>query len=129
MKERLKLLRKSQNLTQCEFGKRIGMSDVAISYMESGRTALSEQNVKLICLTFRVREEWLRHGTGEMLEEEAQLSGDDQELLGLFHSLSPRARKLLIEYAAKLIADAQALREEVLSAEKWVNPIHSMKRA
>jgi transcriptional regulator with XRE-family HTH domain len=110
MKYRLKHLRKALGLTQREFGEEVGMSDVAISYMESGRTAISKQNIHLICLTFGVREEWLTNGSGDMLDDEASLTEYERQILNLYRRLSPLARKLFIEYAEKLIADEQALR-------------------
>jgi transcriptional regulator with XRE-family HTH domain len=110
MKERLKSFRKSQGLTQGQFGERIGMTDAAISHMESGRTAISEQNIKLICLTFGVCEKWLRAGTGDMLNDEAALSGYEKNLLGFFRDLSSKARRMLVEYAEKLVSDERELR-------------------
>ena len=112
MKDRLKILRKSLDLTQGEFGEKIGMSDVAISHMESGRNAISDQNAKLISLTFGCREEWLKEGTGDMMDDESLLSERERRLLGLFRKLSPRAREMLIEYAEKLISDEETLRGE-----------------
>jgi transcriptional regulator with XRE-family HTH domain len=112
MKERLKKLRKTLGITQGEFGKKIGMSDVAISYMESGRTALSKQNIRLICLTFGVREDWLENGNGDMMNDEAVLSDKERRLLALFRQLSPRAREILIEYAENILSDEKKLRHE-----------------
>jgi transcriptional regulator with XRE-family HTH domain len=112
MKYRLKQLRKALGLTQREFGERVGMSDVAISYMESGRTAISKQNIHLICLTFGIREEWLKNGSGDMLDDEASLTEYERRVLNLYRQLSPLARKMFIEYAEKLLADEQALRGE-----------------
>ncbi|MDR1785615.1 MAG: helix-turn-helix domain-containing protein [Spirochaetaceae bacterium] len=109
MKERLKQLRKTLDLTQSAFGKKIGVSDVAISHMESGRTALSKQNVRLICLTFGVREEWFRSGAGDMLDQAAVLSAGEKRLLEVFRQLSPTARRMLIEYAEKLAADEREI--------------------
>jgi transcriptional regulator with XRE-family HTH domain len=118
MRERLKILRKSLGLTQGEFGKKIGMSDVAISHMESGRTALSEQNTKLICLTFGVNEKWFREGLGEMIDEWAQLTLREQRFLAVFEKLSQIAQEMLIEYAEKLKKDEQTLRGETPEALK-----------
>jgi transcriptional regulator with XRE-family HTH domain len=146
MKYRLKHLRKALGLTQREFGEEVGMSDVAISYMESGRTALSKQNIHLICLTFGIREEWLENGSGDMLDDEASLTEYERQILNLYRRLSPIARKMLIEYAEKLIADEKALRGESLEAQKQaprgmtqpqeapqgdergINPIHNKDR-
>jgi transcriptional regulator with XRE-family HTH domain len=117
MKYRLKQLRRALGLTQREFGERVGMSDVAISYMESGRTAISKQNIHLICLTFGIREEWLENGSGDMLDDEASLTEYERRVLNLYRQLSPLARKMLIEYAEKILADEQALRGEAPADE------------
>jgi transcriptional regulator with XRE-family HTH domain len=113
MKERLKTFRKSLGLTQAEFGKKIGMTDASISHMEAGRTAISDQNIKLICLTFGVCEEWLRNGKGEMMDEEA-LSEREKRLLNFFGRLSPTARNMLLEYAEKIASDEHTLRGQAL---------------
>jgi transcriptional regulator with XRE-family HTH domain len=118
MKYRLKQLRKALGLTQMEFGKEIGVSDVAVSYMESGRTAISDQNLHLICLTFKVREAWLRDGVGVMVDEEAILAVDEKQLLDLFRKMSPSAQRLFIEYAEKLISDELAIRGEAQEASQ-----------
>jgi transcriptional regulator with XRE-family HTH domain len=121
MKQRLKELRKYLKLTQGEFAEKIGMTDASMSHMESGRTALSEQNIKLICLTFGVREEWLRGGKGEMFDDEAQLSEWERRLLVLFRKLSPGAQEAFIDYVEKLVALATneaVLGKEVLAALK-----------
>jgi transcriptional regulator with XRE-family HTH domain len=110
MKERLRQIRKVLGLSQAEFGKKIGMSNVAVSYMELGRTALSEQNIRLICLSFGVREEWFRTGRGDMLDEEAALSAGEKRLIEVFRRLSPAARRMLIEYGEKLLADEREIR-------------------
>ena len=117
MKDRLKEFRKSLGLTQGEFGKKIGMSDVAISHMESGRTAISRQNAQLISLTFGVRQEWLEDGIGEMMDAEAELSDYERRLLEFFRQLSPKARRMLLEYAEKLASDEAELRGEAPEAE------------
>jgi transcriptional regulator with XRE-family HTH domain len=110
MKDRLKQLRKFLRLTQGEFGEKIGMTDASVSHMESGRTALSKQNIRLICLVFGVREAWLESGEGEMLDDEALLSEREKRLLELFRRLSPKAQRMVIEYAEKLLDDEEAIR-------------------
>jgi transcriptional regulator with XRE-family HTH domain len=117
MKDRLKELRKSLGLTQGEFGKKIGMSDVAISHMESGRTAISKQNTLLICSIFKANEEWLETGKGEMMNEAATLSKKGERLLSIFGQLSPRAQNMLIEYAEKLASDEATLRGDTQPGE------------
>lgn len=74
MNERIKQLRKELGLTLEKFGERLGVSKVAISLIENGKNALTDQMFKSICREFNVREEWLRNGEGEIF---VQMSYDD----------------------------------------------------
>jgi transcriptional regulator with XRE-family HTH domain len=69
MNERLKKLRKTLDLTQQEFAGRIGIARGNIAAYETGKNALSDAVISLICREFNVNEEWLRDGTGEMFIE------------------------------------------------------------
>lgn len=64
--ERVKVLRKELNLTQEEFGERIGVKKTSISNIESGQRNLTDHMFNSICRDFHVSPEWLRDGTGEM---------------------------------------------------------------
>jgi transcriptional regulator with XRE-family HTH domain len=111
-------LRKSLGLKQVEFAKKLGLTSAAISAIELGKAPLTEANIHLIALTFNVREEWLEKGEGDMMDDEAQLSDHERQLLAFFRELSPLARKMLLEYAEKLISDEKALRNKDDSGEK-----------
>lgn len=65
MQNRIKTLRKKLNLTQEEFGKRLGMKKNSISQIENGINSLTEQLLVSICREFNVSEEWLRTGDGD----------------------------------------------------------------
>jgi HTH-type transcriptional regulator/antitoxin PezA len=73
MHERIKMLRKYLNLTQQAFAGRIGLKQNSIALIESGKRNISNQAIFGICREFRVNEQWLRTGEGEMfvLVEEA----------------------------------------------------------
>ena len=62
MNERLIYIRKSLDLTQEQFGNRLGVTRAAISRLESGGRNITEQMIMSICREFNVREEWLRDG-------------------------------------------------------------------
>jgi transcriptional regulator with XRE-family HTH domain len=109
---RITALRKHLELNQTKFAQKIGVTSQHVSMFEAGRARFSETTISLICLTFNVREEWLREGKGDMMDDEAQLSDQERQLLALFRELSPQARKMLIEYAQKLVSDEKALRGE-----------------
>ena len=66
MKERLKKLRKSLDMTQQAFADKIGMKQNTIAQYEMGRTTPSDAIVFSICREFGVNENWLRTVTGEM---------------------------------------------------------------
>lgn len=75
LKERIKEIRKSSGLSQRDFGKRISVSDSAISKIEAGENTPSDQTLRLICQEFRVNYSWLKDGTGEpFLPEDADES-------------------------------------------------------
>ena len=65
--ERIRKLRKEiLGLTLDKFGKALGVSRSAISDVENGRNALSNQMVMLIRKVYNVNEEWLRTGDGDV---------------------------------------------------------------
>jgi transcriptional regulator with XRE-family HTH domain len=105
---RLKVLRKSLKLNQSEFAERLGLTYSAISLVELGKTSLTEQNIKLICLTFGVRDEWLRTGKGEIFSKE---SPEESELLEKFRSLSPEMQKTIIKIVQELVRAQEEARE------------------
>jgi transcriptional regulator with XRE-family HTH domain len=109
---RISTLRKYLGLNKTKFAQKIGVSSQHISMFEAGKAKFSETTINLICLTFGVRGEWLREGTGEMLDDEALLSERERRLLELFRQLSPKAQGMIIEYVEKLLSDEQALRGE-----------------
>ena len=56
-------------LTLEEFGKRLGVQKSAISKIETGKVAVSDQMFKSICREFHVSESWLRYGIGDPFED------------------------------------------------------------
>lgn len=69
MNERIRKLRKHLDLTQREFGERLGIKGTTIANYELGRNEPLDAVLSLICREFNVNEEWLRNGTGEMFVE------------------------------------------------------------
>lgn len=120
MHERIKQIRKALNLTQEEFGKRIGYTRGAVTNIELQKVEPKPLMLDLICREFNVNEQWLRTGEGEMFvqhsrdEEIARFFGEvlkderDDFRRRLIHALSKlsvdewdmierRARELLVE--------------------------------
>lgn len=74
MKDRIKQIRKALNLTQVEFGNRLGVKGNTITNYETGLRTPSNSVILSICKEFNINEEWLRTGDGEMfsLEEDEE---------------------------------------------------------
>ena len=64
MKERLKELRKSLELSQESFGKRLGVTKASISRLENGSNSFTEQMIRSICREFSVNYIWFVEGIG-----------------------------------------------------------------
>ena len=75
--ERISLLRRSLNLNQDEFGKRINVTRSAVSNYEKGLRNVMDRVISDICREFYVNEDWLRNGVGEMFREDDTFSLDD----------------------------------------------------
>jgi transcriptional regulator with XRE-family HTH domain len=66
MHNRLRAVRKALRLNQKYFAGQIGLNQNSLSMIEKNRTPVTEKNIKLVCATFNVNEQWLRTGYGEM---------------------------------------------------------------
>lgn len=113
MRTRLKKLRKALHLNQKDFGAKLGISDTAISKLETGENKLTEQNINLICMLFNVNGEWLRTGKGEMFTQQVKtvlgelkkkytLDNLDINIIETYLKLEPSQRKAIKEYVFKL---------------------------
>lgn len=97
MKERLRDLRRSLNLTQQEFAERIGIKRNTVANYESGRNVPTDSVLSLICREFGVSPEWLKTGAGEMFVPE----GNEIDALADKYHLS-EAIKVFIERLVNL---------------------------
>ena len=100
--QRLRTVRLALKLNQEEFGKRIGLAQTAISMIELGNNTITNKNLKLICVTFNINEQWMRTGKGEMFNTSPYL----KEFCDILVNLSPEMQKSLLLIAKKLL-DAQ----------------------
>lgn len=84
MNERIKLVRKSLDMTQSEFGALLGVKGNTITNYETGLRNPSDAVIFSICREFNINEEWLRNGTGDMfieLDRETELAAWAGKLL------------------------------------------------
>ena len=115
-------MRKALDLTQREFGDRIGVKPNTIATYEIGRNQPIDAVISLICREFNVSETWLRTGEGEMflpkadtaldrLAAEHNLTSADYLFVEKFLGLKPDSRKIIIDYireVAAAITDGEA---------------------
>lgn len=66
IKIRIKQIRTDIKLTQKQMSGKIGVTEATVSRMESGKSSITEQTIKMICNEFSINETWLRTGEGEM---------------------------------------------------------------
>jgi transcriptional regulator with XRE-family HTH domain len=123
MKERLKDLRKALGLNQSKFSKKIGIGQGSYSRIETGETVITEQNIRLVCLTFGVNESWLRTGAGDMfINKDLADTPEERELLGIFRRLSEDMKDFFLKMGRELLkkreAKADSEREAGVDPEK-----------
>ncbi len=96
--DRIKSLRKSLNLSQEDFGNRLGVSRSVIANIECDRLKRPDQKepiYKLICEKFNINEEWLKYGT----EPKFKTDGDDfTKIVVAIDRGDPKAREAILNY-------------------------------
>lgn len=104
MKDRISLIIEKRNLKKSEFARAIKVSPASVTQMCSGQINPSGQTIELICSKFRVREEWLRTGEGDM-----EIIDTEREKLQRFFadvlSTAPDERSAFISALADLPDD------------------------
>ena len=93
--DRIKEIRKENNLTQGEFGERLGIGKYAVTNIELGRVEPKDNVIKLIAKEFDVNEEWIKTGEGE---KHPEISADEKlaKMIGETISSDDEFRKNLI---------------------------------
>ena len=121
MKDRIKKLRKSLDLTQREFGDRIGIKGNSIANYELGRNEPIDAVLSLICREFNVSEEWLRYGTGDMFVEQTR----DEQIAAFVGRLQANENDSFKKRFLSMLSALDASEWEVL--EKMVLMLHDGK--
>ena len=99
MHDRLRAVRKVLRLSQASFAGRIGLNQNSLSMIEKHHISVTDKNVKLVCATFNVSENWLRSGEGEMF----CASPYEKELRDICVSLTPDNQKSMLVVAKELL--------------------------
>ncbi len=103
------MLRKELGLSQDAFGKKLGVTGTAVSRIEKGERALTEQMALSICREFRVNYYWLTEGELPMfsgtpesvvdeIAEDYNLDDLDKKIIEKYLGLPEDKRKAIKEY-------------------------------
>ena len=101
--DRIKEIRKTNNLTQTEFGTVLGVSRAVINTWERGAVSPNDMAIQMLCVRFGVNEEWLVNGIGEMFPEKTS----EEELIEAFGAIlndDDTFRKKFISVLAQLLS-------------------------
>ena len=99
LRERVRAVRKRLGLNQAHFAKQIGLTQTSLSMLEVGDNNITDKNVKLICVTFNVNENWLRTGEGQMFNA----SPYAKEIGDIMESLTSETQQYLLLMARELL--------------------------
>ncbi|MCI8957240.1 MAG: helix-turn-helix transcriptional regulator [Eubacterium sp.] len=118
MKDRIKKLRKSLDMTQQEFANRIGVKRNTIGQYEIGRNEPIDTVINLICREFNVNEDWLRNGGSDenmfiKLTEDEELAMYTQILLDSTDDIMADMIKDFIVVYEKLDNDSKQVLKNV----------------
>ena len=113
MNNRIKQIRRKAELTQTQFGERIGLRQNSIARIEAGTRVPSEVVIKAICREFHIRPEWLMHGEGPMTVPTASKTLDDvarrysesrtfRAILDVYAELDDTSRDMFDRYVQRL---------------------------
>ena len=95
MNERIRELRSTLDLTQDEFGSRIGVKRNTIAKYETGKGNPIDSVIFSICRVYSVNEDWLRHGSGEMF---IPAPNDEVEAIAQKYGLPDLAKGIMQEF-------------------------------
>lgn len=141
MKDRLKKIRKSLDLTQQEFADRIGIKRNSYANYEIGRNTPIDAIILSICREFNVNEEWLRIGKGEMfkpvptdvldqLAYKYHLSNADYIMIEKFINLKSETRQAIFDYFQEVVTaitdDEMEPHKNAYSGEQPPRPLDSI---
>ncbi|GHT98665.1 hypothetical protein FACS1894142_5270 [Spirochaetia bacterium] len=102
IKERIKQVRTTLDISQDEFSKRIFISQTLLGEIELGNRKVKERTIQLITTEFNVSKDWIMTGIGEMFTApppDIQL----EKLIDIFKQLDKSLRDYLLEQSKGLL--------------------------
>ena len=100
---RIKAVREALQLSQREFGEKLGVSRDVISNIEYERVLPKALFLQHLCQQFGINGDWLETGEGEMFIAYAKPENKMDEVLAVFKSLKPAFQDCALEQMKKLV--------------------------
>jgi transcriptional regulator with XRE-family HTH domain len=100
---RIRDIRSALGLSQQKFSSVTALSSGYIAGVETGRIAVNERLIKLVCSSFNVNESWLRYGEGEMFLEALPEDQRFKNLVSLVKGLPSKYQDFLFEILDMLL--------------------------
>lgn len=119
MKNRIKEIRKKNGLSQQAFADRMGISRnyVSIIEMENGGKEPGDRLISDICREFKVNENWLRYGEGNM---DDPTQNDFSTICAEIGATDPRLQKVIMEMWRMTDSDKDVLYRFIESLAKAI---------
>lgn len=96
MNTRISAIRKTANMTQEQFGQKMGITKNYVNLIENGKKNPGDRLISDICREFNVNEVWLRTGNGEMYDT---IPTDDfMEIATKIDVKDKLARQAIVDY-------------------------------
>ena len=102
IKQRVKKVRETLNISQRDFARRIFISQSLLGDIELGKRNINDRTIQLIAVEFKVNKEWLLSGNGKMFSSpppDLQL----EKLIEIFKQLDKPLKDYLLEQSKGLL--------------------------
>lgn len=98
--KRINLILETQGITPKELSLIININSSHISQVINNKNnkTFSDSTLKLICQTFKVNENWLFYGSGEMYINKEIYNKQVKRILNLFNALNPKFQDDAFKY-------------------------------
>lgn len=113
MNERIKQIRKENEDSQDSLANKLGLTRTYVNLIESGKKIPSDRTIKDICRIYKVNEEWLRTGNGEMKKPRSENQIIAEFVNEVMESKSDDFKKRLINALSQLDEDEWKVLEDL----------------
>lgn len=113
MHDRIKEIRKDNNVNQEAFAESLGLSRNMVAQVETSKAIFSDRTIRDICRIYNVNEDWLRNGSGEKYVPQS----DNQKLLAYINKIAGEEdssiRRILIRIASLSASDIEIVEQAI----------------